>query len=80
MGAKNLSAIQAIRKYCVDQCCCGDQEYVRECPGYLPLEGVECVLYPFRMGKNPNISEATRIKRQEQAKVQKLGFKNGTAT
>lgn len=39
--------VQAIRAYCLD-CCCFQRNEVRLCTA------VQCPLYPFRMGKNPN--------------------------
>lgn len=52
--SERRSAIKSIRRFCVDTCCAGDQEAVRECTGFQNLPSVECVLYPYRMGKNPN--------------------------
>ena len=44
---KNLTPIQSIRKHCLE---CSGNAYkeVKECPI------VDCLLYPFRLGKNPN--------------------------
>lgn len=47
MPIKNLTPVKAIRKKCLD--CSGDsRKEVRECVV------LDCPLYPFRMGKNPN--------------------------
>lgn len=73
---KKLSPIKSIRKFCVETCCGGDQEYVRKCPGNSLDISVSCPLWPFRMGKNPHISEETRVKRRESAKSRKLGSKS----
>jgi len=42
-----LSPLKAIRKHCIE--CHGNQKHmVPDCPD------LECHLYPYRMGKNPN--------------------------
>lgn len=47
MSKKNLTPVQAIRKKCLD--CSGfSRKEVRECVL------IDCPLYPFRMGTNPN--------------------------
>ena len=43
-----MTPIKAIRAKCLG-CCCGSAKEVRLCPAQ------DCPLYPFRMGKNPNI-------------------------
>ena len=43
----SLTPVQAIRAHCLD-CCCGSPKEVRFCPN------IQCTLYPFRLGKNPN--------------------------
>ena len=44
----NLTPMKAIRAKCLD-CSCGNPNEVKLCP----VE--KCPLYPFRLGKNPNI-------------------------
>lgn len=75
--AERRSAIKSIRQYCVETCCAGDQEYVRECPGNSLNISVSCPLWPYRMGKNPNISDETRTKRRELAKSRNFNPKTG---
>lgn len=48
-------------------------EAIRECKP-LPEVGA-CPLWPYRMGKNPNISEETKIKARARAKEVGLGLK-----
>lgn len=40
------SPLKAIKEKCID-CCCGDRREVKLCPAE------DCVLFPFRFGKNP---------------------------
>ena len=42
-----MTPVKAIRKKCLD-CCCGQVKEVKICPC------LDCSLYPFRLGKNPN--------------------------
>lgn len=67
--AERWTAIKSIRRYCVDVCCAGDEAYARECPSDGRRTGkgqaTNCPLHPYRMGKNPNISEETKAKRRE---------------
>lgn len=71
---KARTAIKSIRKFCVDVCCCGSEYEVRECLQYKEVKGVEaCPLYPYRMGKNPNVSEETKAKQRERL-VERGGF------
>ena len=58
--AKRLTAIKAIRAFCVE-CTCGDPEWIRECPSN------SCPLWVYRMGRNPNISQQTREKQRQRA-------------
>ena len=44
---RKLTPLQAIRKYCVDDCCVGQAKEVRLCPS------VSCPLYPYRFGRKP---------------------------
>jgi hypothetical protein len=70
------TAIKSIRDFCVRVCCCGDMEYVRECPDGVSHQGVPpCPLWPFRMGHNPNISDEAREKSRQAAKSRNLGKK-----
>lgn len=46
MGSR-LTPVRAIRLKCLD-CSANQVKEVKECPVK------ECVLYPYRMGKNPN--------------------------
>ena len=56
-----MTPVKAIRAKCLD-CCGGSPQEVRLCPAY------DCTLYPFRMGKNPNIRrEYTEAQRREMA-------------
>lgn len=48
--------LKLIRRECLD--CNGGPKGVRECPS------VRCNLYPFRMGKNPNISLSDEEKKR----------------
>ena len=59
-----MTAIQAIRAYCIG-CMCDDKSEVKNCPV------TDCELYPFRLGRNPNykgreLSDEERAKRAEQ--------------
>jgi hypothetical protein len=53
-----LTPIKAIRAKCLD-CCCGSAREVELCPI------LDCSLYPYRFGKNPNIklSDEQRARR-----------------
>jgi len=43
-----MTPLKAIRLKCLD-CCCGSRYEVKLCTC------LDCTLYPFRFGKNPNI-------------------------
>jgi DNA/RNA-binding domain of Phe-tRNA-synthetase-like protein len=45
-------------------------EMVKECPGDSEKAGVHCELWPYRFGRNPNITEETRRKRRMAAQAQ----------
>lgn len=61
------SPVRACRKYCFEHCLPeAGYETVKDCGGDTALLG-PCPVYPFRLGKNPNISEATRQKRRQAA-------------
>lgn len=52
-----VTAIRSIRAFCVE--CIGGAAYVEDCTA------IKCQLYPFRMGRNPNYSEAARERARE---------------
>ena len=58
--------LKACRRFCVEQCLAGEASEVKSCQGDKAVLG-PCPLYRFRMGRNPNISEATRAKQRETA-------------
>jgi len=57
---KATSPLRAIRLFCL-WCCKESQQEVRLCPA------VECVLWPFRMGRNPYRKQKTLSEEQKQA-------------
>src|SRR5208337_4047637 len=68
-------SVKLIRRYCLF-CTCGDIEYIRECPDGIEHGGqAACTLFPFRMGKNPNIvlSEEEKLRRLHRMKPQLSG-------
>lgn len=54
-----MTPIQAIRAKCLD-CCCGQVNEVKLCPA------TGCALYPFRLGKNPNIKQREYTEEQRE--------------
>jgi len=59
-------SVKLIRKNCL--WCQGEsKKFVTECGSR------DCLLWYYRLGKNPAFSEETRRKRQERARSQKLG-------
>ena len=58
---KAMSPIKAIRAKCLD-CCCDQLSEVKLCPA------VDCPLYPFRLGKNPNRSRNMTDEQRQAAK------------
>ena len=50
------TVMKAIRSYCVETCCAGSEEYVRECPGNSEIVGVFCPLHPYRFSSDPSPS------------------------
>jgi hypothetical protein len=46
LGHQPMSALKAIRTYCLD-CCCGSSNEVKHC------RIVKCPLYPWRFGSHP---------------------------
>ena len=56
-----MTPMKAIRLKCLD-CCCGSSNEVKLCTCE------QCTLYPFRLGKNPNIKrEMSEEQRQAAA-------------
>ena len=55
--------LKDIRKHCLN-CCDGSWTEVRDCSALIPPTERHCVLYPYRMGKDPNPAR----------KGQKVGF------
>lgn len=67
-ASRNL--LKQIKARCLD-CMPNGAE---SCDAFEPYEFHKpCPLWPYRLGKSPNVSEATRQKRSEQAKKQGLG-------
>ena len=59
------SPLRACRAYCFENCLPGaGADAVKDCGGDTALLG-PCPVFPFRMGKNPNISAATREKARQ---------------
>lgn len=67
---KHITPLRAIRAKCLD-CCCGSPAEVSDCPC------VDCSLYQFRFGKNPNVklSDEERERRSRMAR-ENLAFTN----
>ncbi len=60
--------LKVAREFCL--ACAGGPGGVKDCtagPGCAAKGFVPCVLFPFRLGKSPNIREETRIQRRETA-------------
>lgn len=55
--------LKTIRAYCVEECQAGNQGQVEGCQGDTAVAG-SCPVFPFRMGKSPNITAETRAKRR----------------
>lgn len=60
-----MTPIQAIRAKCLDCCCCQVNE-VKLCTA------IRCPLWPFRLGKNPNIKPREYTEEQREAMRQRL--------
>lgn len=60
--ATKADILKSIRSYCVETCCAGDEQSVRECPGGSLNVSVACPLHPYRFSSDPNPSEA-RVRR-----------------
>lgn len=71
---ENTQPVKAIRKYCHVICQCGaGSDEVKNCQGDKAALG-PCPVFPFRMGRNPNIKPETREKRRQTAyKMTKKG-------
>lgn len=67
---KRLTPIKAIRAFC-RECMCGDNDLIADCK---PVP--DCPLHPYRLGKNPNVSDETRDKRSSILKDKPLRKKS----
>lgn len=72
-NSKTLTAIKAIRAKCLD-CSGGSSQEVKLC--VIP----ECPLYPFRLGKNPNIKRKEYTEEQRKAMAETLAERLGRKT
>lgn len=59
--------LKACRTFCVEECLAGVPSEVPTCQGDQWVIA-PCPLYPFRMGKNPNISPAARERMKDRAR------------
>lgn len=80
-GARH-QPMKAIKQYCLNNCQCGaGRQDVVECQGDKAVLG-PCPVFPFRLGVNPNISDATkeqrRLRAQERAQKGTFGFSRAT--
>lgn len=57
--------VKAIRKKCLD-CCCGSSDEVKSCAI------TECMLHPFRLGKNPFRAKRELSDEQKEAIASRL--------
>lgn len=55
--------LKTIRTYCVEECQAGNQGQADDCQGDTAAAG-PCPVFPFRMGKSPNVTAETREKRR----------------
>ena len=60
-----MTPIKAIREKCAD-CMCGQINEIKMCP----IE--DCSLYPFRLGKNPNIKKREYTEEQQAAMRERI--------
>ena len=60
-----MTPMQAIKAKCLD-CCCGQAYEVRACTV------VKCPLYPFHLGKNPNIKKREYTEEQLEQMRQRM--------
>ena len=59
--------LRACKRYCAEYCQAGaGRDEVANCQGDEAIHG-PCPMFPFRMGRNPNISEETRAARSKRA-------------
>ena len=63
-----MTPIKAIREKCLD-CCCGSSYEVRLC------SSEKCALYPFRLGKNPNIKREYTVEQREEMRQRFAEFR-----
>lgn len=60
------TALKSVRAYCVEVCCAGSPDWVRECPDGVEHQGKPpCPLFPHRMGKSSSVSDETRERRRK---------------
>ena len=69
--ADHMTPLRAIRAKCLD-CVCNLPQEVQLCPS------TDCPLYPFRLGKNPNIklSDEERERRAERGRANAGNLRN----
>lgn len=65
-----MTPMKAIRAKCLD-CCCGQYKEVELCPC------VDCSLYPYRFGKNPNIKLTDEQRAARAARFKKSPSQQG---
>lgn len=65
LGGVCMTAIKAIRAYCIE-CSGGNKNEVRLC------NLKDCPLYPYRLGKNPNYVKRTMSEEQKKAMAKRL--------
>ena len=53
--------VKAIREFCVECCCCGSTNAVKECTS------TNCALYEFRFGRNPYRAKRELTEEQKEA-------------
>ncbi|MFH1147889.1 MAG: hypothetical protein V1736_09310 [Pseudomonadota bacterium] len=58
-------SVKTIRTFCLE-CTNGNRDYVRECPASA------CLCFPFRMGRNPNITRRELTPEQKARKAEIL--------
>lgn len=60
-----MTPLRAIREKCLD-CCCGSAHEVKMCVCE------DCTLYPFRLGKNPNIKRRAFTDEERAAAAERM--------
>ena len=76
MSGRVPSAIKSIRSFCV-ACTGGDMEAVRTCK---PIpDSSACALWPYRMGRNPNITAESKAKARERWLAKNKGKETATS-